>query len=76
MSTIKNSHLVIERLRSLIRQIGAESTVLLKNDGNVLPLKAPSSIAIVGTGAGNSTKGPNGYVMSREEIFTHCAHFA
>ncbi|KAL5495327.1 hypothetical protein ACEPAI_790 [Sanghuangporus weigelae] len=46
---------------SLIRQIGAESTVLLKNDRNVLPLKAPSTIAIVGTGAGNSTRGPNGY---------------
>ncbi|KAL5519008.1 hypothetical protein ACEPAH_691 [Sanghuangporus vaninii] len=46
---------------SLIRQIGAESTVLLKNDRNVLPLKAPSTIAIVGSGAGNSTKGPNGY---------------
>ncbi|OCH96632.1 beta-glucosidase [Obba rivulosa] len=46
---------------ALIRTIGAASTVLLKNDRNVLPLKAPGSIAIIGNGAGNSSEGPNGY---------------
>lgn len=33
---------------SLIRTIGAASTVLLKNERNVLPLKAPKSIAVIG----------------------------
>ena len=33
---------------SLIRTIGAASTVLLKNTANALPLKAPKSIAIIG----------------------------
>ncbi|THH08730.1 hypothetical protein EW145_g2510 [Phellinidium pouzarii] len=48
---------------SLIRQIGAASTVLLKNTGNILPLKAPKTIAIIGNGAGPSSLGtPNGYV--------------
>ncbi|KAH8120255.1 glycoside hydrolase superfamily, partial [Phellopilus nigrolimitatus] len=47
---------------SLIRQIGAASTVLLKNTGNTLPLKAPTSIAIIGSGGGPSSKGnPNAY---------------
>ncbi|EMD41674.1 glycoside hydrolase family 3 protein [Gelatoporia subvermispora B] len=45
----------------LIRTIGDASTVLLKNEGNVLPLEAPKTIAIVGNGAGNSSVGPNGY---------------
>ncbi|CAL1696581.1 unnamed protein product [Somion occarium] len=46
---------------SLIRTIGAASTVLLKNTDNALPLKALKSIAIVGNGAASSSKGPNGY---------------
>jgi len=33
---------------SIIRTIGAASTVLLKNKGQTLPLKAPKSIAIIG----------------------------
>jgi len=44
----------------LIRTIGAASTVLLKNVGHTLPLKAPRSIAIIGNGAGANPKGPNG----------------
>lgn len=47
----------------LIRTIGAASTILLKNENNVLPLKAPQSIAVVGNGAGNSSLGPNGCVL-------------
>ncbi|KAI0762813.1 beta-glucosidase [Fomes fomentarius] len=47
--------------KELIRTIGAASTVLLKNTGGTLPLKAPKTIAVIGNGAGNSSKGPNGY---------------
>jgi len=36
------------RSPSLIRTIGAASTVLLKNDRQMLPLQAPKSIAIIG----------------------------
>lgn len=46
---------------SLIRTIGAASTVLLKNTNGVLPLRAPKTIAIVGNGAGPSSRGLNGY---------------
>ena len=46
---------------SLIRTIDAAATVLLKNVNGALPLKAPKSIAVVGNGAGNSSRGPNGY---------------
>lgn len=45
--------------KNLIREIGAASTVLLKNSRNVLPLKAPKSIAIIGSGAGANGLGPN-----------------
>ncbi|KAI0757179.1 beta-glucosidase [Daedaleopsis nitida] len=47
--------------KNVIRSIGAASTVLLKNTGGALPLKAPKTIAVIGNGAGNSSKGPNGY---------------
>ena len=33
---------------SLIRTIGAASTVLLKNTGGVLPLNKPRTIAVIG----------------------------
>jgi beta-glucosidase len=42
----------------LIRKIAAESTVLLKNENNALPLKAPKSIAVFGNDAGDTTEGP------------------
>ncbi|KAI4528690.1 glycoside hydrolase family 3 protein [Schizophyllum commune Loenen D] len=60
---------------SLIREIADASTVLLRNEDNILPLAssknakngrrnnaktAPSSIAILGNGAGPSSKGLNG----------------
>ncbi|CAL1696170.1 unnamed protein product [Somion occarium] len=47
---------------SLIRTIGAASTVLLKNSRNVLPLKSPKSVAVIGSGAGPNPKGPNNCV--------------
>ena len=61
-STLCENSLTV--LDSLIRTIGAASTVLLKNTNNVLPLVKPLSIGVVGNGAGNSSKGPNGYVRT------------
>jgi beta-glucosidase len=44
---------------SLIREVAAKGTVLLKNNG-ALPLKKPKFIAVVGEDAGSSGIGPNG----------------
>jgi len=41
----------------LIRQLGAASTVLLKNVDNALPLKAPKSIGVFGNDASEDTQG-------------------
>ncbi|KAF2738686.1 beta-glucosidase [Polyplosphaeria fusca] len=41
----------------LIRKHGSAGTVLLKNENNALPLKAPKSIAIFGNDAGDDTQG-------------------
>ena len=90
-------------IRSLIRAIGAASTVLLKNTNGVLPLVtpetatvlprressamtckltrrdmklAPRTIAIIGNGAGNSSRGANGYVRSVESrLYTGSSSF-
>lgn len=43
----------------LVREIGAASTVLLKNVGQALPLKKPKSLAIIGNDAGPGRAGPN-----------------
>ena len=43
-----------------IRTIAAASTVLLKNTGNILPLKNPRTIGIIGNGAGPNSRGING----------------
>jgi beta-glucosidase len=45
---------------SLIRNIGARSTVLLKNLNNALPLSKPKFIAVIGEDAGPNLAGPNG----------------
>lgn len=45
---------------SLIRNIGARSTVLLKNLRNTLPLSKPRFLAVVGEDAGSASGGPNG----------------
>ncbi|KAI0374349.1 beta-glucosidase [Pilatotrama ljubarskyi] len=61
-NTGQGSHIDVQAdHKNLIRTIDAASTVLLKNTGNALPLKAPKTIAVVGNGAANSSKGPNGY---------------
>ncbi|KAF4977295.1 hypothetical protein FZEAL_6183 [Fusarium zealandicum] len=41
----------------LIRKHGAEATILLKNEKNALPLKAPKSIAVFGNDAGDDVLG-------------------
>ncbi|KAG5650462.1 hypothetical protein H0H81_012173 [Sphagnurus paluster] len=43
----------------LVREIGAASTVLLKNVNNALPLKKPRSIVLIGSDAGPGRIGPN-----------------
>jgi beta-glucosidase len=42
---------------SLIRELGAAGTVLLKNERNALPLRAPKNIAVFGNDAGDFTRG-------------------
>ncbi|KAH9898580.1 beta-glucosidase [Cubamyces lactineus] len=61
-NTGEGSHIDVQAdHKDLIRTIDAAATVLLKNVNGALPLKAPKSIAVVGNGAGNSSRGPNGY---------------
>jgi hypothetical protein len=45
---------------SLIRNIGARATVLLKNLNNALPLSKPKFVAVIGEDAGPNMDGPNG----------------
>lgn len=49
---------------SLIRNIGARSTVLLKNTNNALPLSKPKFLAVIGEDAGPNAYGPNGMLQS------------
>ncbi|KAK3384977.1 glycoside hydrolase family 3 protein [Podospora didyma] len=44
---------------ALIREIGAKSVVLLKNENRALPLKMPQSIAVIGEDAQDTPGGPN-----------------
>ncbi|MBW0460913.1 hypothetical protein O181_000628 [Austropuccinia psidii MF-1] len=47
---------------NLIREIGAASTIILKNVNNALPLKPPKeidSIVVIGSDAGDNPQGPN-----------------
>lgn len=43
----------------LVREIGAASTVLLKNEKGALPLKKPRSLVLIGNDAGPGRAGPN-----------------
>jgi beta-glucosidase-like glycosyl hydrolase len=45
---------------TLIRNIGARGTVLLKNSNNALPLNKPKFVAVIGEDAGPNVLGPNG----------------
>jgi hypothetical protein len=61
-----NSHLDVQadEVNTLVRNIGAASTVLLKNVHEALPLvgkKKPRSLILVGSDAGPGIVGPNQY---------------
>lgn len=57
---VTNSHIDVQDDHDkLVREIGAASTVLLKNTNGTLPLKKPRSLMIVGNDAGPGMAGPN-----------------
>ncbi|KAF8637156.1 hypothetical protein AX17_003060 [Amanita inopinata Kibby_2008] len=45
----------------LVREIGASSTVLLKNERGALPFKKARTIVLIGSDAGPARAGPNGF---------------
>lgn len=45
----------------LIREAGAASIVVLKNEDNTLPLNKPTGIAVIGNNAAAPNRGPNGF---------------
>jgi beta-glucosidase len=55
---------------TLIRELGAAGTVLLKNTNGALPLKAPKSIGVFGNDAGDLTNGPISVVTGNYEYGT------
>jgi len=56
-----NQHVdVRDHHATIIREVGANSIVMLKNTNNALPLKSPKQLAIIGEDAGQSLFGPNG----------------
>lgn len=57
---------------NVIRQIGGASTVLLKNEGNILPLKAEScgQIGVFGSDAGPD---PNGLNACADQSVAACS---
>ncbi|KAI1157740.1 glycosyl hydrolase family 3 N terminal domain-containing protein [Nemania serpens] len=62
-NTTVNKHVDVQGNHAkLIREMGAKSIVLLKNTGNVLPLKRPDSIAVIGEDAQDNPNGPNACV--------------
>ena len=56
--------------RKVARRAAAEGIVLLKNEDNLLPLKAGSTVALYGAGAGRTIKGGTGSgdVNERENV--------
>lgn len=55
-----NKHINVQgNHKVLIRQIGAASTVLLKNMKGALPLNKPRTLTVIGSDAGPSKGGPN-----------------
>ena len=58
--TVVNEFVNVQRNHGeLIREIGAKSIVLLKNEHDTLPLKRPISIAVIGEDAQDTPGGPN-----------------
>lgn len=57
---ITNAHIDVQDDHyQLVREMGAASTVLLKNTNNTLPLNKPRSIVLIGSDAGGGISGPN-----------------
>jgi beta-glucosidase len=66
-----NSHIDVQDDHyKLVREMGAASTVLLKNKNNTLPLKKPRSLVIIGSDAGPGKTEPNDQVS----IHPDCNH--
>ncbi|KAI0520874.1 glycosyl hydrolase family 3 N terminal domain-containing protein [Xylaria bambusicola] len=62
-NTTVNKHVDVQGDHAeLIREIGAKSIVLLKNENGALPLKRPISLAIIGEDAQDNPGGPNACV--------------
>lgn len=60
---VNNKHVDVQaNHRTVVREIGAASAVLLKNEKNALPLKKPRRIALIGNDAGPALRGPNGFL--------------
>lgn len=60
-SGVVNQHVNVQDSHaSLVRNIGARSTVLLKNINKTLPLNKPKFVAVIGEDAGSNGLGPNG----------------
>lgn len=56
-----NEHVdVRDHHADVIRRVGANSIIMLKNTNDALPLRSPKQIAIIGEDAGPSLYGPNG----------------
>lgn len=56
-----NQHVdVRDHHAEVIRRVGANSIVMLKNTNQALPLKSPRQLAVIGEDAGPSLFGPNG----------------
>jgi beta-glucosidase-like glycosyl hydrolase len=57
---LTNQHIDVQSNHyKLVREMGAASTVLLKNVNHALPLDKPRSIVLVGSDAGSGLIGPN-----------------
>lgn len=59
---VTNDHVDVQEDHfKVVRQIGAASSVLLKNTKRALPLQKPKSVVLIGNDAGPARNGPNGF---------------
>ena len=60
-SDVTNAHVDVQDDHAdIVRELGAASTILLKNENGALPLgKKDRSIVLIGSGAGPGKAGPN-----------------
>ncbi|CCM01675.1 uncharacterized protein FIBRA_03738 [Fibroporia radiculosa] len=60
--TVHNKHIDVEADHyKIVREIGAQGAVLLKNTNGALPLNKPRNMVVIGSDAGNGAMGANGY---------------